>query len=259
MGKQCKPESGPGLTEILVEAESVVKKARRHNQPLGGNGFYARKFAALHADATLAFTAIAGKCSAMDGRLNKQVEEIRGCVETFFNPATEPADRNIRKQRCLFLLKTEIEPALANAVSHVPSDQFFPLEIVKNTGRNYILRVAEQACGSYDQGWYDSAAVMARRLLETLIIEVYEAKGIDSKLKKSDGTFHHLSGLIGVLLNETSFNISRNTKNSLPKLKDLGDQSAHNRRYIARQADLDAVKREFRIALEEFIHLAGFG
>jgi hypothetical protein len=113
-------------------------------------------------------------------------------------------------------------------------------------------------CGCYDLGWYDSAAVMARRLLETLIIEVYETKGIDSKLKKSDGTFHHLSGLIGVLLNETSFNISRNTKSSLPKLKDLGDQSAHNRRYIARQADLDTIKRDLRIALEEFVHLAGF-
>jgi hypothetical protein len=99
---------------------------------------------------------------------------------------------------------------------------------------------------------------MARRLLETLIIEVYEKKGLDAKLKRADGTFHQLSVLIGILLNETSFNLSRNTKSALPKLKELGDHSAHNRRYIARQPDLDAVKRDFRVALEEFVHLAGF-
>ena len=79
---------------------------------------------------------------------------------------------------------------------------------------------------------------MARRLLETLIIGLYECKKLDGTLKKPDGTFHYLSGLIGVLLNKTTFNISRNTRKALPRLKDLGDQSAHNRRYTARQQDI---------------------
>ncbi len=99
---------------------------------------------------------------------------------------------------------------------------------------------------------------MARRLLETLIIELYESKKLDHKIKKPDGAFQYLSGLISVMLSETAFNLGRNTKRALPVLKDLGDQSAHNRRYTARQPDLDSVKRELRITIEELVHLTGY-
>ena len=38
----------------------------------------------------------------------------------------------------------------------------------------------------------------------------------------------------------------------------MGDLSAHNRRYIARKIDLDKLKDDLRIVLEELIHIIDY-
>jgi len=38
----------------------------------------------------------------------------------------------------------------------------------------------------------------------------------------------------------------------------MGDLSAHNRRYIARKNDLDKLKDDLRIVLEELIHIIDY-
>jgi hypothetical protein len=241
------------LQETLTKAREICRKARRHGHPLKGNGFYASKFSDLHADATIALSRIRGDLAHSEGA-PAVMADVETMVKTFFDPNGRAGDRLEPFQQLQFLLKTRIEPLLQHS-HHQASDEFFPREIVAGT-RGYIETVAEQACGSYDLSWYDAAAVMARRLLETLIIETYEAHRLDSKIKKADGTFHHLSGLIGILASETQFNVGRNTKTALPRLKDLGDQSAHNRRYLAKKKDLDDIRRDFRVALEELVHLS---
>jgi hypothetical protein len=128
--------------------------------------------------------------------------------------------------------------------------------LVKNT-RGYIEKIANQINGCYEKGWYDACAVMIRRLLETLIIEVFEARSIDFKIKK-DGDFMFLRDMISVTLNETSLNLSRNTKRALPSLKDIGDKSAHSRRFNAIRQDIDNIKSDLRTVIQEFIYLAKF-
>ena len=256
--KAKNPHQGFPLFEVIEAAESIAKTAKRHRHPLTGGGFYATKFAESHAEAVTSFQDLTRKSTEIgDSNLDKAVGELKQQIEIFFDPSTDAKIRGQTKQTILFRLKAHVLPALSKASSHTPSDKFFPIELVKGT-RPYIEKVALQACGSYDLGWYDAAAVMARRLLETLIIELYEAKGLDQKLKKPDSAFHYLTGLISVLLGETVFNLGRNTKKALPRLKDLGDQSAHSRRYIARQQDLDALKRDLRVAIEELVHLTGY-
>src|SRR6266850_1620053 len=56
------------------------------------------------------------------------------------------------------------------------SGTVLPLELVVGT-RHYLERVVLQLNASYDAGLFDCCAVMCRRLLETLVIEVYEAAG----------------------------------------------------------------------------------
>lgn len=243
----------PDLLEILAAAAEISRKANRHGHPLKGSGFYALKFAELHTSATVALSCLRNSLGRSE-HLHAQCAELEAKVKLFFTPESNSSDRSELQKQIRFLWKTEIETATQRTL-HAPSDELFPLEIVRGT-RGYIERIAEQACGSYDQQWYDAAAVMARRLLETLIIETYEAHSADVSIKKPDGTFFYLSGLIGVLLNETRFNVGRNTKSALPKLKDLGDQSAHSRRYLAKKKDLDDVKRELRVTLEELVHLS---
>ena len=125
----------------------------------------------------------------------------------------------------------------------------------KNT-RGYIEKVVNQINGCYEKGWFDSCAVMMRRLLETLIIEVFESYKIDSKIKNGNGDFLYLSDLVSALQSETSWNLGRNTKKVLPALKAIGDYSAHSRRYVAHRKDIDDVKNDFRLVTQELVFLA---
>lgn len=141
-------------------------------------------------------------------------------------------------------VKSKTEMVLANS-------------FVKNT-RGYIERVVQQINGSFEQGWYDCCAVMIRRLLETLIIESFEKYGIASKIKDTrTNDFFFLSELIPLTLSEASWNLSRNTKQAMPKLKSIGDLSAHCRRYNAHRSDIDNITQDLRVVTQELIYLAG--
>lgn len=128
--------------------------------------------------------------------------------------------------------------------------------IVRGT-RGYIEKISNQANGCYEHGWYDACAVLIRRLIETLIIEAHEKHGIASKIKNSQGDFLFLKDLITRCLNEQSWNLSRNCRQALPKLKDVGDKSAHSRRYIAQRGDIDPLLADIRLVIQELLFLAG--
>ena len=52
-----------------------------------------------------------------------------------------------------------------------------------------------------------------------VIKEAFEHHKIEHKIKTPTGDFPYLNDLITYTLNETSWNLSRNTKQALPKLK----------------------------------------
>jgi hypothetical protein len=133
---------------------------------------------------------------------------------------------------------------------HILSSSF-----VKDT-RGYIEKIVNQINGCYQEGWYDACAVMIRRLLETLIIETYEHYKIEQKIKKPNGDFVYLSDLISFLLSETSWNLGRNTRKALLSIKNIGDYSAHSRRYNAHRQDIDDIKNDFRIVVQELLYLS---
>ena len=127
---------------------------------------------------------------------------------------------------------------------------------MRNT-RGYIERVVNQINGSYEKGWFDGCAVMMRRLIETLIIECFEAAKLSSQIKDSrSGEFLFLSDLIAKLLQEPSFNLGRLAKKGLSSLKTVGDLSAHSRRYNANREDIDKISSDFRVVCQELIYLA---
>jgi hypothetical protein len=139
-----------------------------------------------------------------------------------------------------------------------PASEFLlPHALVRGT-RGYIERVVYQINGCYEKGWFDGCAVMMRRLVETLIIECFEKYGIEQKIMDPrSGEFLFLKDLIDRTLQESAWNLGRNTKQALPRLKSVGDQSAHSRRFIAHREDIDKVSSEFRIVCQELIYLAG--
>src|ERR1700690_1438059 len=98
---------------------------------------------------------------------------------------------------------------------------------------------------------------MLRRLIETLIIEAFEKHSISQKIKNTEGDFFYLRDLIGLCIAETAWNLSRNCKQALPKLKGIGDKSAHSRRYIAHRGDVDPLLADIRLVVQELVYLAG--
>lgn len=135
-------------------------------------------------------------------------------------------------------------------------DAALPCSLFEGT-KEYLERVVHQINGCYLSGWYDACAVMIRRLVETLIIEAFESHKIESKIRDATGDYQHLGDLIAKALNESTFNLSRNVKKALPRLKDIGDLSAHNRRFIAQREDIEKITRDLRVVAQEFIVLAG--
>jgi len=123
--------------------------------------------------------------------------------------------------------------------------------------RGYIERVVDQINRAYDAELWDCSAVMCRRLLETLIIETYERSGRATEIKGSDDQFMMLNGLITFVETDSSIHLGRNAAKGLKDFKQLGDLSAHNRRFNARRNDIDRVRDGLRVASEELLHLAG--
>ena len=165
--------------------------------------------------------------------------------------------KNNGRYKLILNYKVQIDKELGEVEQPKPTSDLFNLDIVANT-RGYIEKVANQACVCYDLKLYDACLVMIRKMLETLIIEAFERYTIADKIKGADGNFFYLSDLIPSLLNERSWNISRNASKSIPKIKALGDLSAHNRRFIAKKDDIDKIKDDLRSVIEELVHLVDY-
>jgi len=135
------------------------------------------------------------------------------------------------------------------------SEQVLPHSVVRGT-RGYIEKVVYQINGAFEHGWFDACAVMIRRLLETLIIETFEAHGLANKIKNPAGDFLYLRDLVSKTVAESSWNLSRNTKAALPRLKDVGDKSAHSRRFNAHRGDIVGLVDDLRVTVQALVYLA---
>jgi hypothetical protein len=157
--------------------------------------------------------------------------------------------------------RVSLEQSLARLIGPrraAGSDSLIPRDLVNESRRDYLKRVVHQANGAYDAELYDCSAVMLRRLVETLIIEAFESAGIAHQIKNSQGHFFMLNDLLAALIREHNrFHIGRNSQRGLSELKELGDKSAHNRRFNATRSDIDRLRNDIRTAVEELLHLAG--
>lgn len=170
---------------------------------------------------------------------------------------------NSRSSAHALLVAAKDIQALASAVSSPPelgyaseTQHVVAMSVVRGT-RGYVESVANQVNGCYERGWFDACAVMVRRLVETLIIEAFEHHGLASKIKNANGDFLFLRDLISAALAEPSWNLTRNAKAALPRLKDVGDKSAHSRRYNAHRNDIQKIVDDVRVVVQEFVYLAG--
>jgi len=227
----------------------VAKKARRHGISLSGDNFYANKIAELRADGANAF----GELSSQSAGDTTAMAEM---IEAVFSPSTNQSERLRAARELLFSLKTTWRQSDAQGVAD-DTEGVFPLAILSQAKRGYLITVGRQMNGCFSRGWYDACAVMMRRLVEIAIIEAYEHKNIADKIKDDKGNYLQLSDLVHKALSENAWTLSRNTRKFLPDLRDVGHMSAHGRYYSARKPDVERVRQGCRVVVEEFLHHAG--
>jgi predicted nucleotidyltransferase len=132
--------------------------------------------------------------------------------------------------------------------------QFLDKSITNNT-KLYLEKITNQINECYSRGLYDACAVLSRRLVEILIIEVYESKQISENIKQ-DGNYLMLEALIKKINSEKTFDIGRSSRNKLPIIKEIGDRSAHGK-IIALVSDLEELKSALSIVVRSLIQISG--
>ncbi len=250
-GKQLATDQSPGvrLEALSQQALHVSKKARKHKQNLANDNYYGNKLAELRADAANAFRELSSQTVGDTTALAELTEDV-------FAAKTAAPERLSAARELTFALRTtwkETKPGK----STVGDEGLFPLAILVQANRGYLVTIGRQMNGCFSEGWYDGCAVMMRRLVEISIIEAFEHKAIAQKIKAADGNYLHLTDLVARALSEPALPLSRNAKKLLPQLRDIGHMSAHGRYFLARKEDLEKVSQGCRVVVEEFLHHAG--
>ena len=141
------------------------------------------------------------------------------------------------------------EPEINQQLGYLP-------EQVWTETRGYIEKIAIQLNGCFQFGFFDAASVLIRRLIETLIIEAYEALRRESEIRDGNGNYLMLKGLIDAAVGHIPLGLGRDAALALRAVKELGDRSAHNRRFLAVKADLEKIQSGVRVTVDELIGIA---
>lgn len=246
------------LDRMVAQAKAIAETAKtalKNNKSLGGSNFYGNKF---H-DQCVALTAIETQLRPAFERMpgGSHIEQLQTALAKLKSTGGSSKSYAEALKAIQSSVGAHILPAVeAQTASPVPvTEQVLPKELVKGT-RGYIEAVVDQANGSYEHRWFDACSVMIRRLVETLIIEVYEADKRLDYIKDNDGSLLMLNGLISKIMGDGTYHLGRETKEGLPLMKTLGDRSAHHRQYIAKKPDVDKLIHPLRVIVEELLHLA---
>ena len=143
-----------------------------------------------------------------------------------------------------------LERKLVTVTKHV-----LPSEWLSGT-RAYLEQMVYQINAAYEYGMYDASAVLMRRFMESLIIEVYIHEKRHHDIQ-SGGVFYMLDRLISYITSDTRVSLSRNSPKTMRDIKQLGDTAAHDRTYITPQVDIDDVKSKYRRLIQELLVKAG--
>ena len=254
------PELRTHLHNLLSETEAatdIAKTAERNKKSIGGHGPYADRF---HA----AVVSIAGTEQKVRPHLDglaltpSDLAIFDDNLAILRGTATKAKGRVAALRALKLVCETVILPkADGMTASPIPAtESVLPMDVVRGIRGPYEA-IATQINGCYEHQWYDACSVMIRKLAEILIIAVYEHRGAAHEIKGTDGNFLMLSKLIDNIKTKTAWNLGRETKPCLDKMKELGDRAAHNRHYIAKKGDVDGLRSGLRVTVDDLLHQAG--
>jgi hypothetical protein len=123
-------------------------------------------------------------------------------------------------------------------------------------GRKHLEAIRREINGAYEYGFYNSCAVMCRRLAEMLLIEAFQAAGQIDAIRDGQGHLLTFGEILTVLKAQSVVKLSRGAPKALDRLKQTGDGAAHSRHYNASRNDIDDLNPSFRQVISELSILA---
>jgi hypothetical protein len=250
------------LTEALLSAivslGEIVRTAARNAKSLSGTGPYAERF---HGG-VLKLTQLEKRLLPGIGAIpDLHLEALKRSLAIIKLPHTTPGTRDEARRQAEMICHTEILPnlsVLTTAGPARPRSEGVLAAVVLADAPEYMQRTLLQANGCYEMRWFEACSVMIRKLIENLIIEVYERNQKQAEISSKDGDYLMLHALVSAILAQSHWPLERETKRSLPELKVLGDRGAHKRRYHANQQDVDKVLTGLRATVDDLLHLARY-
>ena len=123
--------------------------------------------------------------------------------------------------------------------------------------RIYLDKLIKQINHSYSHNCYDACTVLMRRLFEILLILTYQNYGIDDQIKDGSGTgYFVLERIVANAKDNQTLKLSR-IKNEFDTFRKVGNFSAHSITYTAGKKDVDDIKLNYRVMLEELYTKSG--
>lgn len=239
---------------LLVTAAT----AERGGQSLGGSNRYGQKFhdqvLPLHKLEVTFFAILVA--ASIDDDLIKRAKSNLATIKSTSKQGRKRTDA-----------LRSLEAAIHGPAATVFSDQdappaplsepVLPKAVVTPAKKNYLINIVIQANSCYEARCHDACAVLIRKFVEILIIELYESAGKEAEIKNGAGDYFMLSDMIDKLKAAPHWHLGRETKTTLPKLKTLGDRAAHNRRFVATTGDINPVLPGLRALADDLLSLAG--
>lgn len=141
-------------------------------------------------------------------------------------------------------------------MSRAPVSDLFVSSDIALGHRRQLDQIRREANGCYERAFYNSAAVMGRRLAEMLLIEALEKSGASDRIRDGSGHLLGFSELIAIAQSGQFIKLSRTAPNAIQKIKELGDGAAHHRHFLATKKDLDALNPGYSMLISELAAVA---
>jgi hypothetical protein len=159
--------------------------------------------------------------------------------------------RHLDELKLKYPVNAMIQEAMTEKFEVLPPDLY-------NDSRGYVKKLANQINVSYETAVFDGCAMLMRRLLEVLLISSYIKHGIVNSIKNPSGDgYKVLSYIIQDTLSNRLFDLSKGSRDTIDKFRIMGNLSAHRIEYNCTLSELNKVKSDYRVLIEELLYKSG--
>jgi len=123
--------------------------------------------------------------------------------------------------------------------------------------RPFIDRLIKQINFTYGNNCYDACAVLMRRLFEVLLVLSYQKIGIEADITNAQGNHLMLEGIVKNAIQNKRLNVPARITKNFDSFREVGNNSAHSITYTAGKKDIDDIKINYRVMMEDLCYRAG--